>query len=676
MIRRLLLLCVLLLPQLTGALPKPAVLSSDSLRAPRSGNYTFGLWSYSFGDDTAKADPLYSDSSWKELHPLLKVTDFGLNDQRINGIIWFRRHIIVDSSLRDAPLAFIMKQTGASEIYIDGKRIEWYGYVDGKHEDWRFDPHGVPFIHTFHDAGPHLIAVRYVNHEARHDFKAYNNVYAGFQIGVDFADDAIFSRHGSAVTQAVVFLIPFALFIALGFVHLLLFLYYRAERSNFYFSLLSFSLGIGLLMPWILMNTHSPMLALRFSFWSLSIVCIVFVAMSGFMNELFSQTKRRFQLVSAVAAAIIILRFFYVDTAMYGMLLLVVFVSAECTILVVYAMYKRVKGARIIGAGMVLLLALLGSIAVYLFFNSFINLSDSSDTTKLIEGLFALSILSLPVSMSAYLAWRFSAVNKDLKLQLVQVKDLSEKNMEQEFEKQRLLETRQEELEREVAARTSEVREQHEALKGEKKKSDDLLLNILPEEIAEELKENGFSKARLYDEVSVLFTDFVNFTGISEQLSPSALVAELDFCFREFDTIITRHNLEKIKTIGDAYLAVSGLPAINPKHAQDTLNAALEIRDFMLQRKTTQHNTFDIRLGVHSGPVVAGIVGVKKFAYDIWGDTVNTAARMEQHSEAGKINISGATYELVKDDFSCTYRGELEARNKGKMSMYFVEKRN
>jgi len=207
----------------------------------------------------------------------------------------------------------------------------------------------------------------------------------------------------------------------------------------------------------------------------------------------------------------------------------------------------------------------------------------------------------------------------------------------------------------------------------EKKRSDDLLLNILPAEVAEELKNKGKTDAKFFDNVTVLFTDFVGFTKVAERLTPQQLVNELDTCFKAFDGIIGKYNVEKIKTVGDAYLAVAGLPASDPIHAEQVVNAARDIRGFMLERKKTAGQmTFEIRIGVHSGSVVAGIVGVKKFAYDIWGDTVNTAARMEQNSEAGKVNISQTTYELVKNKFTCTYRGEIVAKNKGEMKMYFV----
>jgi adenylate cyclase len=206
----------------------------------------------------------------------------------------------------------------------------------------------------------------------------------------------------------------------------------------------------------------------------------------------------------------------------------------------------------------------------------------------------------------------------------------------------------------------------------ERGKSEKLLLNILPAEVATELKTKRALKARHYDSVTVLFTDFVDFTSAGERMHPQELIDELHTCFKAFDEITGKHNIEKIKTIGDAYLAVSGLPVPDSNHAENVMKAAMEIRSFMLQRKQEGHDTFEIRIGVHSGPVVAGIVGVKKFAYDIWGDTVNTAARMEQKSEAGKINISQTTYEIVKDKYTCTYRGEIDVKNKGMMKMYFV----
>ena len=221
-----------------------------------------------------------------------------------------------------------------------------------------------------------------------------------------------------------------------------------------------------------------------------------------------------------------------------------------------------------------------------------------------------------------------------------------------------------------------ELQLKNDIITNENKRSEELLLNILPHKVAEELKEKGETEAKQFDNVTVLFTDFVDFTGISEKLSPKELVAEIHLCFTVIDIIVEHNGLEKIKTIGDAYLAVCGLPNEDPDHAGKVVKAAKDILHFMNEHKNVLGDKVglkDIRIGIHSGGVVAGIVGIKKFAYDIWGDTVNTAARMEQSSEPGKINISSATYELVKDEFNCIHRGKINAKNKGEIDMYFVD---
>jgi adenylate cyclase len=218
---------------------------------------------------------------------------------------------------------------------------------------------------------------------------------------------------------------------------------------------------------------------------------------------------------------------------------------------------------------------------------------------------------------------------------------------------------------------------QRNRISAEKKRSEDLLLNILPVEVAEELKVKGKAEAKHFDEVTMMFTDFRDFTLVAERMSPSELVNGIDLCFRAFDEIISSHGIEKIKTIGDAYMCAAGLPVANTTHASDMVKAAMEIRSFMQKHRETREaegkHGFEIRIGIHTGPVVAGVVGTRKFAYDVWGDAVNTASRMESSGEAGQINISGSTFEKVRSEFRCRHRGKISAKNKGEIDMYFVE---
>ncbi|MEH6537387.1 MAG: adenylate/guanylate cyclase domain-containing protein [Psychroserpens sp.] len=223
------------------------------------------------------------------------------------------------------------------------------------------------------------------------------------------------------------------------------------------------------------------------------------------------------------------------------------------------------------------------------------------------------------------------------------------------------------------------VKKSKAIIEKEKDRSENLLLNILPSEIAEELKEKGSADAKDFDMVSILFTDFKGFTQASEKLSAKELIEEINHCFIAFDLICETHGIEKIKTIGDSFMAAGGLPVPSEDSIKKTVLAALEMQSFIsnriIEKDELNEMSFKMRLGIHTGPVVAGIVGVKKFQYDIWGDTVNTASRMESSGEIGKVNISEGTYALLKDDPEFTFesRGKIQAKGKGEMEMYFVE---
>ena len=230
-------------------------------------------------------------------------------------------------------------------------------------------------------------------------------------------------------------------------------------------------------------------------------------------------------------------------------------------------------------------------------------------------------------------------------------------------------------------ARVRYIRKSKNLIEAERDKSENLLLNILPSEIAKELKEKGRSEARDYKDVTILFTDFKEFTQASEKLSAKELIDEINNCFEKFDSICDKYNIEKIKTIGDSYMVAGGLLLQSEDSATNTALAGLEMKDYILRRKDQRIKEgkipFEMRLGIHHGDVIAGIVGTKKFQYDIWGDTVNTASRLESSGEVGKVNVSKTLHDLLIANkiFDFEYRGMINAKGKGEVEMYFIEKK-
>jgi len=217
----------------------------------------------------------------------------------------------------------------------------------------------------------------------------------------------------------------------------------------------------------------------------------------------------------------------------------------------------------------------------------------------------------------------------------------------------------------------------HILVDRQKNEIEHLLLNVLPKEVAKELQLTGRATPRHYKSVAVMFTDFRGFTLLTDHMSPDELVAELDACFNVFDEIIAKHKLEKIKTIGDSYMCAGGIPVEDEMYVLKIVKAGLEIQQYIAdnneRRLEKGLEPWYLRIGIHVGPVVAGVVGKMKYAYDIWGSTVNIASRMESNGEPGKVNISSSTYELIKHYYECTHRGKISAKNVGEIDMYFIE---
>ncbi|WP_118975417.1 adenylate/guanylate cyclase domain-containing protein [Taibaiella koreensis] len=627
-------------------------------------------WRFHASDSAQWAGAGYDDSHWALINTGFE--EKGIKVLKQSGFKqsgWFRTTVHFDSAAIQKPLGIKITNSGAMSIYLDGVLLDTYGSFerDGKSV---YENQEQPLLINIKSPGTYVLAIRYENKDIYKDQLIFIN--SGFQVGIASAEIAMWSARKTMYAISVMLLPTGSVFLALFAIHLLLFLFYREDRSNLYFALFNLGVGLMLILLFLLTDTVDVRLQERLSpVWVFSVLLAVF-GLSTFINHLFGSFGWRYRIITLFCILSLFSFIFFLDNDIISYIPLALFllVALEAIVLIIIAIVKKRPGARILGLGILFFFgSIIFIVVVAATTGGFSVKGDNTWALALMAVFLALFVFSIPLSISGYLAWKFSNTNKNLKDQVAAVERLS-------GEKQVILENQKEALELEVTARTQEVLQQKKQIEQEKKKSDDLLLNILPAEVAEELKENGATRARYFDHVSVLFTDFVNFTHIAELLSPEELVQELHECFRGFDEIIERNRMEKIKTIGDAYLAVSGMPSNDERHAYHAVKAGLEILDFVRSRSGGKA-AFEVRVGINSGSLVAGIVGVKKFAYDIWGDTVNMASRMESNSEAGRVNISESTHELIKDDdFIFTYRGKINAKNKGEVDMYFVDTPN
>lgn len=622
------------------------------------------------GDNPAFASPTFDDSSWKHVNfNSKKVYSWKKLDSRKGSkedqIYWVRYYFKIDSASLNESLCFDITQLGASEIYLNGKKIESIGKIgNAKSREYKMKEK-IPTIFSFSNTDVNVLAIRFLPFVSTKK-KTVN--LSPFAINAELISANTFIKDKVEMWKEFNFytMLICGIFGALGFIHLLLFVFYRKAIYNLYFSTYNFSISLMSYLVLLFSEMSDPSILDTYTFLSFLAMMVFGTSLTGFVNTLFGRTKKRLKVMLIVSVAIFILYYFSATAAASLAFLYLAFVAFESFYLIVRAMIRREKSAFIVGGGVLVFFLFIVMVIIFMFLNK-LNTIDISEIMgdDFIGYVLIFIFISFPISISAYLAWQFASTNLSLVKQLDEVNRLSDVNLKQEQEKQQILQNQNDLLEKQVDERTFE-------LQKEKQKTENLLLNILPHEVAEELKENGSSEAKYYDEVSVLFTDFVNFTQSSEKMGAEKMLVELNECFTAFDMIMEKHGLEKIKTIGDAYLAVCGLPMKNDCHAYQTVLVALDIIKFIEERKKTHPEALDIRIGVNSGSLIAGIVGVKKFAYDIWGDTVNTAARMEQNSEKGKINISESTYQLVKDKINCEYRGKIHTKGKGEMDMYFA----
>ncbi len=623
------------------------------------------------GDNPAFALPQFDDSSWKHVNfnskKVYSWNPIKLSSENVskkNQIYWVRYYFKIDSTLLNQPLCLNISQLGASEIYLNGKKIESIGNIKSKEFKIK---NKIPELFNLDNTDVNVLAIRFL---PIIENKKKTVTISTVAISVELVSAHEFIKDKVALWKDFNFytMLICGIFGALGFIHLLLFLFYRKAIYNLYFSTYNISISLMSYLTLLFSEMTNPLDLDTYTLASFLAVMLFGTSLTGFVNTLFGRTKKRLKVLLIISASIVLLYYFSATTAASFAFFYTCFVAFESFYLIIRAMIRREKSAFIVGGGVLVFFLFIVMVIIFMFLNK-LNTIDINNLfgDDFIGYIFIFIFISFPVSISAYLGWQFASTNLSLVKQLDEVNRLSDINLKQEQEKQQILQDQNDLLEKQVDERTFE-------LQKEKQKTENLLLNILPHEVAEELKEKGSSEAKYYDEVTVLFTDFVNFTQSSEKMGAEKMLVELNECFTAFDMIMEKHGLEKIKTIGDAYLAVCGLPLKNECHAYQTVLVALDIIKFIEERKKTNPNTLDIRIGINSGSLIAGIVGVKKFAYDIWGDTVNTAARMEQNSEKGKINISESTYQLVKEKINCEYRGKIHTKGKGDMDMYFVTK--
>ncbi|MDB4385321.1 hypothetical protein N9023_04400 [Opitutaceae bacterium] len=343
-------------------------------------------------------------------------------------------------------------------------------------------------------------------------------------------------------------------------------------------------------------------------------------------------------------------------------LLAAVLVSGGVAILWIFRAYRRKEpGVHVLGTGMVLLAVSL----IYSILRSIGIIPDSQLAIYLPVYGGGCAVISL----SLLVARNFAVISDKLEQKLVEVEALAAADLAREQEKRTFIASKNAELETLVEERTADLREARD-------KSDALLYNILPREAADEIKATGHTEPRRFDDVTVIFTDFEGFTNTVSVMPAAHLVTELNEIFQKFDDIIDHHGLQKIKTIGDAYMAVAGMPEADPTAAARAVDGALALAACIDERNRDAAVKWHIRIGLHTGSVVAGVIGKRRLIYDIFGDTVNIASRMESSGEPGRINLSAYTYDLVRSRHSCEYRGKITLKGKGDVDMYCVDPPN
>ncbi len=625
-------------------------------------------WLYHPGDNPDFSQTDFPDQSWDTLATVLNLD--GKDESFFPGIAWFRLHIKIDTSLFDKIAAISIGQRGASQIFWNGKLIKEIGVIGNDSlADKKRNPKNVPVLLEFDTLINNVLAVRYFNRNAYDLKESFNYSQAGFTIYLSSYDAAI-NAFSNQVVISKILLALFFVFLVLGGLHFLLYLFFRKNAGNLYYSI--FVVLFALMIFWSYAANsylfYPDFVTVYMYFISLLFPWVLVPLVKLLYFLFFNKTPKFFYIIISLAALGSIFYYFNFPFISYFYAAYAVIVIIEIIRVAILAILKNMNGGWILGTGVIFFILFFLSIVMIVLFNGGLSIDGGSFWGFVFLISIMLAILSIPISMSVFLARDFAITNKNLNTQLENVKILSAKSLEQEKDKQRILEGQKEKLEVMVTERTKELEE-------EKDKTEKLLLNTLPLKVVNELKANGVAEPESFDNVTVYFSDIVGFTNISTQLEPAVLIGELNKMFTAFDDIMEHNNCERIKTIGDAYLAVCGMPDKVEQHAERMAEAALQIKQYLNKRNKDSEIEWKIRIGLHSGAVVGGIVGVRKYIYDVFGDTINTSSRMESNSEAMRINVSETTFNLLKEGFEFTPRDPIEIKGKGMMKMYFLERK-
>ena len=608
-----------------------------------------GNWRWHGGDDPAWSSADFDDSSWVAGSPDEIPRQWSSGPWTGRG--WFRLRLDASALPATTPLIFDLEPCGAAEIFLDGRRVAQIGKVGDSfatEEAVRRNEIAPLLLIT---PGTHLLAVRYSNFyglpASRIDPRA-----GGFTLRV--APPAEWMRdelQGERQTYGqLMFFIAVPLLLAA--LHFALFIFAPRMRESLYCALFLCALSAMTFTRLELerVRTVSDYLVTH-RFFLIAIVTFSLLCLLTTYRT-FAQPKRlAFKVASVLGVILLVWPLFDESLLIFRVCVAFGFiVSMEAVRVTALAVRRGHAGSALVLGGLVLF----GLAVLYNALRVFGWVPEQEYSTYTMN----FGILAAALGLSLFIARNYALTAQRL--------------VAEEREKQALIAAQKDRLEIEVRERTKE-------LAAEKTESENLLHNILPREIAAELKQKGASTPRRFEEVTILFSDFSGFTSTVSAIPAHRLIRELDDIFRGFDEIMDREGLEKIKTIGDAYMAAGGLSGSSSgsgsDHARRCVRAALAMQEAIKVRNEQAAIKWHMRIGLHAGPLVAGVVGKRKFTFDVFGDTVNLASRMETSATPGEINLSAYTYDLVRDEFDCEYRGKLEIKGKGALDLYTVRGR-